>query len=116
MPRAAGGVATRRRHKRMLKRAKGYHGARSKRFKVAKETVMRAERYSRHGRKQRKRDIRSLWIVRINAAARMRGLTYARFMNGLARAKVAIDRKNLAAIAFEDPQTFDALAKVASGN
>lgn len=116
MTRVRGGVVTRRRHKRMLKRAKGYKFSRSKRFKSAKETVMKAERYSRHGRKERKRQMRSLWIVRIGAAARARGMTYARLIQGLTKAKVALNRPSLARIAFEDPQAFDALAQIAAKN
>mgnify|MGYP001589068787 CR=1 FL=1 len=114
MPRVKGGVKTRRRHKRILARAKGYYASRGKRFRSAKETVMRAERYATIGRRIRRRDLRALWIVRINAAARARGLTYARFMRALALAGIALDRKILAWLAYEDPRAFDAVAAAAA--
>ncbi len=110
MPRVKRGVTARARHKKVLARAKGYYGARRKVFRVAKQAVMRAEQYAYRDRRQRKRVFRALWIVRINAAARAHGLSYSRFMNGLQRASVAVDRKVLADIAVHDKEAFAALA------
>src|SRR6187200_763561 len=99
MARVKRGVTARARHKRVIHAAKGYYAARRKVYRVAKQAVTKAAQYAYIGRKQRKRQFRSLWIVRINAAARMYGLSYSRFMNGLNRAEVEIDRKVLADLA-----------------
>jgi large subunit ribosomal protein L20 len=93
--------------------AKGYYNARRKVFRVAKQAVTKALQYAYIGRKQKKRQFRSLWIVRINAAARMHGLSYSRFMNGLLKANVTLDRKTLADIAIHDPAAFGAIAEQA---
>lgn len=111
MPRATSGPATRRRHNRLLKHAKGNRGARSKLFRRARETVERGWKFAYRDRKARKQDFRQLWIVRINAAARLHGLSYSRFMAGLKRANIILDRKALADVAVHDPEAF---AKVAS--
>ena len=112
MPRVKRGVAAHRRHKRILRRAKGYYGARHRLVKTAREAVEKAWRYAYRDRKQRKREFRSLWIARINAAAREHGLSYSRFMHGLAEAGVEIDRKNLADLAVSDAEAFGELAKL----
>jgi len=111
MPRVKRGVAAKRRHKRVLKEAKGYRGARNRLIKVARESVEKGLKYAYRDRKQRKRQFRVLWIVRINAAARAHGLSYSRLMNGLKRAGVEIDRKVLADLAVSDPRAFGALAE-----
>jgi large subunit ribosomal protein L20 len=113
MPRVTRGKTAHRRHKRVLKAARGYRGARSKLFKTAKEAVQRAQENATVHRKNRKRDFRRLWITRINAAARMRGMNYARFIEGLKKADVRVDRKWLAEIAVSDPTAFDDMAAVA---
>jgi large subunit ribosomal protein L20 len=113
MPRVKRGVAKRRRHNRILKEAKGYFGSRHRLFKVARETVERAWTYAYRDRKQRKRTFRSLWIARINAAAREHGLSYSQLIDGLNKAGVEIDRKNLAELAATDPQAFAALVQQA---
>ncbi len=110
MPRVKRGVTAKARHKKVLARAKGYYGARRKVFRVANQAVMRAEQYAYRDRRQRKRDFRALWIVRINAAARMNGLSYSRLMNGLKRASIDVDRKVLADIAVHDREAFAVLA------
>lgn len=110
MPRVTRGVTARARHKKVLVRAKGYYGARRKVFRVAKQAIMRAEQYAYRDRRQRKRDFRALWIVRINAAARQNGLSYSRLMNGLKRAAIDVDRKVLADIAVHDREAFAVLA------
>ncbi len=115
MARVKHGVSTRARKKRVLKRAKGFYGDRSRRYRLAKESVDRALRFSTRDRKVKKRTFRGLWIVRINAACRERGLTYSQLMSGLRKAKVALDRKVLADIAVTDPQTFGEIAKIAKG-
>ena len=107
------GYVRRRRVKRLLKAAKGYHGPRSKTFRSAKETVRRALWYSRIGRRLKKRDFRQLWVVRINAAARLRGMSYSRFIGGLKKAEVALSRKVLANLALTDEQAFDQLVELA---
>lgn len=106
MPRVTNTPATRRRRKRMLKRAKGYYSGRSRLFKNAKETVRRALRYAYRDRRQRKREFRGLWIARINAATRLNGLSYSRFINGLKLAGVEVDRKILADLAVNDMHAF----------
>jgi large subunit ribosomal protein L20 len=111
--RIKGGLNARKKHNRVLKLAKGFRGARSKQYRVAKQSVMRALNSSFAGRKQRKRDMRSLWIVRINAAARMNGLSYSRLMYGLKLAEVEINRKMLSEMAINDADGFKDLAEVA---
>jgi large subunit ribosomal protein L20 len=113
MPRAKSNVARLKRKKKIMRLAKGARGGRSKLHKAAKETVERAWRYAYRDRRQKKREFRRLWIVRINAAARLHDLTYNRFMAGLRRAGVEIDRKMLADLAVRDPAAFGELAEVA---
>ena len=108
-------MTARRRHKKVLKQAKGYYNARRKVFRVAKQAVTKALQYAYIGRKQKKRNFRSLWITRINAAARINGMSYSRFMNGLMKAGITLDRKVLADIAVHDPAGFAALAEKAKG-
>lgn len=115
MARVKRGVQARRRHKKVLGRAKGYYNARRKVFRVAKQAVIKAGQYAYIGRKLKKRDFRSLWITRINAAARMNGMNYSRFMNGLLKAGITLDRKILADIAVNDATAFTALADKAKG-
>src|SRR5262250_2194096 len=114
MPRAKGGPKTRRRHKKTMKLAKGYVGGRRKTYRQARETVERGLTYAYRDRKQRKRDLRGLWIVRINAAARANGLSYSRLVAGLRAAGVEIDRKMLAALAIDDPKAFTKIAEMAA--
>lgn len=109
MARVKGGVHTKKGHKAILDRAKGFRGARSRRFKVAKEAVHHAERYAYRDRRARKGDFRRLWIARINAAARQEGLSYSRLMHGLKLAGIEVDRKNLADLAVNDSAAFAAL-------
>ena len=111
MPRIKRSVASRARRKKILKAAKGYYGARSRTFKVAKQAVIKAGQYAYRDRRQRKRQFRRLWIVRINAAAREHGLSYSRFIAGLKEAGIEVDRKVLADIAMHEKDTFAALAK-----
>lgn len=113
MARIKGGLGAKKRHNRVLKLAKGYRGARSKQYRVAKQSVMRALATSYAGRKERKRQFRQLWIARINAAARMNGLSYSRFMYGLKLADVQMNRKMLAEMAVNDAEGFAKLADVA---
>jgi large subunit ribosomal protein L20 len=113
MARVKRGVQARRRHKKILKQAKGYYHARRKVFRVAKQAVTKALQYAYIGRKQRKRQFRTLWIARINAAARINGISYSRFMNGLLKAGITLDRKVLADIAVHDAVGFAALAEKA---
>ncbi len=113
MARIKGGMNAKKKHKRILKLAKGYRGARSKQYRVAKQSVMRALASSYAGRKERKRQFRRLWIARINAAARMNGLSYSRFMYGLKLAEVEINRKMLSDMAISDAEGFAALADLA---
>jgi large subunit ribosomal protein L20 len=113
MARVKRGVTARRRHKKIIKLAKGYFNARRKVFRVAKQAVTKAGQYAYIGRKQKKRQFRSLWIVRINAAARLHGLSYSRFINGLLKANITMDRKALADIAIHDPAAFGAIAEQA---
>jgi large subunit ribosomal protein L20 len=110
MARVKRGVQARRRHKKVLKQAKGYYNARRKVFRVAKQAVTKALQYAYIGRKQKKRNFRALWIVRINAAARQYGMSYSRLMNGLKKAGITVDRKVLADIAVHDIKAFGALA------
>jgi large subunit ribosomal protein L20 len=113
MARVKRGVQARRRHKKVLKAAKGYYNARRKVFRVAKQAVTKAQQYAYIGRKLKKRQFRSLWIARINAASRMYGLSYSRFMNGLQKAGITLDRKVLADIAVHDLAGFGQLAEAA---
>ena len=113
MARVKRGVQARRRHKKVLGRAKGYYNARRKVFRVANQAVIKAGQYAYIGRKQKKRNFRSLWITRINAAARINGLSYSRFMNGMLKAGITLDRKVLADIAVHDAVGFAALAEKA---
>ena len=113
MARIKGGMNARKKHNRTLKLAKGYIGARSKKYRVAKQSVMRALTSSYAGRKERKRQMRQLWIARINAAARINGLSYSKFMYGLKLAGVEMNRKILADMAINDAQGFATLAEVA---
>jgi large subunit ribosomal protein L20 len=113
MARVKRGVTARRRHKKILKLAKGYYNARRKVFRVANQAVIKAGQYAYIGRKQKKRNFRSLWITRINAAARINGLSYSRFMNGMLKAGITLDRKVLADIAVHDAVGFAALAEKA---
>lgn len=116
MARIKGGVNAKKKHNRILKLAKGYRGARSKQYRVAKQSVMRALASSYAGRKERKRQFRQLWIARINAAARMNGLSYSRFMYGLKNAGVDINRKMLAEMAVNDAAGFTTLAELSKAN
>ncbi len=113
MARVKRGVAAHRRHKRLLKQAEGRRGTRHKLIKPAREALLHAMAYSYVGRKQRKRQMRSLWITRLNAAARLNGTTYGKLMNGLKAAGVALDRKILADIAVRDAATFARIAEIA---
>ncbi|HXF67662.1 MAG TPA: 50S ribosomal protein L20 [Burkholderiales bacterium] len=106
MPRVKRGVIARAAHKKIIRRAKGYRGRRKNVFRIANEAVMKAGQYAYRDRRNRKRDFRALWIARINAAAREHGLTYSRFMNGLKRAAIAVDRKVLADLAVLDKPAF----------
>ena len=115
MARIKGGLNAKKRHNRTLKLAKGYRGARSKQYRIAKQSVMRALASSYAGRKQRKRQFRQLWIARINAAARLNGLSYSKFMYGLKLAGNTMNRKVLADIAVNDAEGFAALAETAKG-
>ena len=113
MARVKGGMHSRAKHNRVLKMAKGYRGARSKQYRIAKQSVMRALTSAYAGRKERKRQFRQLWIARINAAARMNGLSYSKFMYGLKLAEVDINRKMLAEMAVNDAEGFATLAELA---
>ncbi|MCU7798058.1 MAG: 50S ribosomal protein L20 [Candidatus Thiodiazotropha sp. (ex Semelilucina semeliformis)] len=113
MPRVKRGVQARARHKKVLEEAKGYYGARSKIYRVAKQAVIKAGQYAYRDRRQKKRQFRALWIARINAAARDNGLSYSRMINGLHIANVEVDRKMLADLAIHDKAAFTALAEQA---
>ena len=113
MARIKGGLNAKKRHNRVLKLAKGYRGARSKQYRIAKQSVMRALTSAYAGRKERKRQFRQLWIARINAAARMNGLSYSKFMHGLKLAEVDLNRKVLADMAVNDAEGVAALAEIA---
>ena len=113
MARVKGAMMTRKRRKKVLKLAKGYWGAKSRHFKMAKQAVMKSGNYAYIGRKQRKRDFRRLWIARINAACRMNDINYSTFMNGLKKAGVTLNRKMLSEIAIADPAGFTALVEKA---
>lgn len=116
MARVKRGVTAHRRHKKIIAKAKGYYNARRKVFRVAKQAVTRAGQYAYIGRKQRKRQFRALWIMRINAAARQFGLSYSRLMNGLKKASITVDRKVLADIAVHDIKAFGAIAEKAKAS
>ena len=111
MPRTKNSVASRARRKKVLKAAKGYYGARSRTFKVAKQAVIKAGQYAYRDRRQRKRQFRALWIIRINAAARSHGLSYSRFLAGLKKAAIDVDRRVLADLALHEQDAFAALAQ-----
>ncbi|MCK5503548.1 MAG: 50S ribosomal protein L20 [Thermodesulfovibrionia bacterium] len=117
MPRARGGYKTRRRRKKVLKMAKGYYGARSRLYKVATQAVDKALLHAYRDRKAKKREFRSLWIIRINAAVRALGMTYSQFMNKLKNMNIQLNRKALADLAYNDPQAFNSLSEmVKKGN
>ena len=116
MARVKGAIGAKKRHNRTLKLAKGYRGARSKQYRVAKQSVMRALTSAYAGRKQKKRQFRQLWIARINAAARMNGISYSKLMHGLKVAGVDINRKMLSEMAISDAEGFAKLAEVAKAN
>lgn len=116
MPRVKRGTVARKRHKKILKLAKGYFGAKSKLFRPANQQVLKSLSYSYAHRKQRKRDFRKLWIARINAAARMNGLSYSSFISGLKRAGIEVNRKMLADLAVNDAKAFSELANIAKSN
>ena len=113
MARVKRGVTAKARHKKVLGKAKGYYGARSKLFKTAKQAVIKAGQYAYRDRRQRKRQFRALWITRINAAARLHGMSYSRLINGMNLAEIDIDRKVLADIAVHDPDAFGSIASQA---
>ena len=113
MARIKGALNARKKHNRVLKLAKGYRGARSKQYRIAKQSVMRAQASQFAGRKQKKRDMRALWITRINAAARLNGLSYSTFMHGLKLAEIDINRKMLSEMAVNDAAGFTALVEIA---
>jgi large subunit ribosomal protein L20 len=115
MPRVKGGIVTRRRHKKILKLAKGYFGSKHRLFKSANAQVMKSLMYAYRDRRQKKRDFRKLWITRINAQARMNGLSYSRLMHGLKVAGIEVNRKMLADLAVNDKAAFNELAAVAKG-
>ena len=116
MPRVLPGHATRKRHKRMLKAAKGYRGTRSKLFRSAKQTVIKAGYYAYRDRLARKREFRALWIVRVSAACDARGISYSHFMGGLKKAGVFLNRKMLSEVAIADPAAFDKLVEMAKAH
>ncbi|MCP5319813.1 MAG: 50S ribosomal protein L20 [Pseudomonadales bacterium] len=113
MPRIKRGVVARRRHKKILDRAKGYYGARSRVFRVAKQAVIKAGQYAYRDRRQRKRQFRALWITRINAASRANGLTYSRLIDGLRKAGIGLDRRVLADLAVHDKSAFTSIVEKA---
>ena len=113
MARVKGAMMTRKRRNKTLKLAKGYYGAKSKHFKMAKQAVMKSGNYAYIGRKQKKRDFRRLWITRISAAAKMNGMNYSTFMNGLKKAGIDLNRKMLSEIAISDPMGFATLVEAA---
>jgi len=113
MPRSRGIVASHRRRKRLMKRAKGYFGARSKQLRTAKQAVVRAGQYAYRDRRNRRRELRRLWILRISAATRSRGLSYSQFIDGLNKSNVEVNRKMLAQLAIEEPASFDHLVEKA---
>ncbi len=115
MARVKGAIMSRKRRKKTLKLAKGYYGAKSKHFKMAKQQVMKSGNYAFAGRKQKKRDFRRLWITRISAACHAEGTNYSTFMNGLKKSGIELNRKMLSEMAIHDPEGFKALVKTAQG-
>jgi len=115
MARVKRGVNAKKRHKRVLKAAKGYYGAKSKLFRPANQAVMKSLNYSYIGRKQRKREFRKLWIARINAATRLNGMSYSKFINGLKKANIEVNRKMLSEMAIHDSEGFAKLVEIAKG-
>ncbi len=111
MPRAKGGFKTRRRRKKILDKAKGYYGAKSRLYRIATEAVDKAMQYAYRDRKNKKREFRALWNIRINAAVRSFGLTYSQFISGLKKANIALNRKSLADMAYNDPSAFNQLVE-----
>ena len=116
MARVKRGVNAKKRHKKILKQAKGYYGAKSKLFRPANQAVMKSLNYAYIGRKQRKRDFRKLWITRINAAARANGMSYSRFISGLKKANIEVNRKMLSEMVIHDAEGFAKLVEIAKGN
>jgi len=116
MPRAKGGFKTRRRRKKVLERAQGYYGAKSRLFRIATEAVDKALQYAYRDRKNKKREFRALWIIRINAAARALGLTYSQFMSGVKKSELGLDRKALAHMAYHDPEAFSRVTETVKKN
>ncbi len=116
MARVKRGTVTRKRHKRVLKQAKGFYGSKSTLFRTANDQVMQSLNYAYIGRKHRKRDFRKLWITRINAAARQNGMSYSRFINGLKQANIEINRKMLSEMAIHDAEGFTKIVEIAKGN
>lgn len=116
MPRVKRGVTTHRRHRRLLAKARGFRGRRGNVYRVAKQSVMRAEQYATRDRRRRKRDFRALWIARVNAAARQHGLTYSRFIGGLKKSGIELNRKTLAELAVMNPDAFGKIAASAKAN
>ena len=116
MARVKRGVHGRKHRRTVMNRAKGFRGARSRRYRVANETILHADRYATRDRRAKKRDFRKLWITRINAAARQDGLSYSRFMFGLKQAEIEVDRKSLAELAVNDPAAFSALVEQAKAH
>jgi large subunit ribosomal protein L20 len=116
MARVKRGVNAKKRHKKVLKQAKGYYGAKSKLFRPANQAVMKSLNYAYIGRKQRKRDFRKLWITRINAAARANGMSYSKFINGLKKANIEVNRKMLSEMAIHDAEGFAKLVEIAKNN
>ena len=116
MARSKGAVGAKKRHKKVLRQAKGYFGAKSKVFKTANQAVMKSLNYAYIGRKTRKRDFRRLWITRINAAARLNGMSYSTFIGGLKKAEVEVNRKMLSEMAIHDADGFSKLVEIAKGN
>ena len=116
MARVKGAVNAKKKHKKVLKQAKGYYGAKSKLFRTANSAVMKSLNYAYIGRKQRKRDFRKLWITRINAAARINGMSYSKFIDGLKKANIDINRKMLSEMAIHDAEGFAKLVEIAKGN
>lgn len=116
MARVKGALNTRKHHKKVLKLAKGYRGSKSKLYRVANQAVMKSLSYAYVGRKQKKRDFRSMWITRISAACKMNGINYSRFMNGLKKANIEINRKMLSEIAINDAEAFSQLVETAKAN
>ncbi len=114
MPRSNSSVPKHRRHRRLVKQAKGYYGTRSRNFRTAKDAIIRAWSYAYRDRRQRKRQFRRLWIIRINAAARQHDLSYSKFMHALAKRGIELDRRMLADMAVNDPQGFETLVKTVS--